>query len=145
MVPCENNVVLTRPSIAFSDRVAMIVPPLRLSLADERSDALDEGCRLLEVREVAGAGDRLEPRDGNRASVRVAVVGGSDESIVGTPQEHGRQRDPVQPLLELRIVEVRLPGVQRRGLAIAHDERELIVRKSAVVDGWPRRIAVLQA
>src|SRR4029077_10981101 len=103
----------------------MLTADLRLSLADESADALDERRRRLDVGEVAGSGDRLEARARDGRAERVAVVRRGAAPIVRAPQEQGRQLDPVQPLAELRVVEVRLPRVERRRLAIARDHCEL--------------------
>src|SRR5262245_55047193 len=80
----------------------------------EGPDALDQRGGLLEVREVAGASDRLEMRAGNRRAIRVAVAVRRDEPVVGAPEEQRGHVDPMQPPPELRVVEVWLPGVEGR-------------------------------
>src|SRR5437899_11680208 len=117
---------------------------LRAAVADEAPNALDDSLGLLEVGKVSGALDELETGSWNGRAIGGPVILGADESIVGTPEEQRGHGDAVQPLGQLRIVEVRLPRVQRGGLAIARDDDQLVVRILSVVDDEARMIEFLQ-
>src|SRR5713226_7751903 len=114
---------------------------LRLGLSEESADARGARRGLLDMGEVPGPIDRLEPRSRNGAAIGCAVVRRGDEPIVGAPQEQRGRGDPVQPLPDLGVVKVWLPGVQGRRLAIARDHGQLVVREFRVVDGGAGGIA----
>ena len=66
--------------------------------------------------------------------------------VLRAPQQQGRPVDAMQPALEARVVHVRLPAVEREGLAAAHDRRQLALRQRACnrsrpSPGRPRRAA----
>src|SRR5207245_5888262 len=110
----------------------------------EAPNGLDDSLGLLEVGKVSGALDELETGSWNGRAIGGPVILGADEPVVGTPEEQRGHGDAVQPLGQLRIVEVRLPRVQRGGLAIARDDGQLVVRLLRVVDDEAPWIAILQ-
>src|SRR5437660_8782447 len=81
---------------------------LRAAVADEAPNALDDSLGLLEVGKVSGALDELETGSWNGRAIGGPVILGADEPVVGTPEEQRGHGDAVQPLGQLRIVEVRL-------------------------------------
>src|SRR5260370_814981 len=91
-----------------------------------------------------GAGHRLEPGGRDGVAVRRPVVVGGDEAIVGAPQEQRGDGDPVQPPPELRVMEVRLPGVECRCLPIARDDRQPIVGQRGVIEPGARGVGALE-
>ena len=75
---------------------------------------------------MAGVGDRLGARLRHERGVALQVVR-RDQSVAGAADEQCGHRDPVQPVLELGIVHVRLPRDQRERLAVACHDRDLFV------------------
>ena len=92
-----------------------------------------EFSRLLEMGEMAGALDRLEPRALDQRAEAAAVFLGQD-AVGRAPQEQGRQTKPVQPVLELRIMHVRRPSKPGVRLPVARGGQRHIVRQILVVD-----------
>src|SRR5207302_8048056 len=91
---------------------------LHLPLQPELDDAARHGLRLLDMRKMARLRDRLERRTGYRGAIAPAVFRGR-ETVARAPQEENRHADAMQPVLQLRVVHVRIPGKQRGRFAIA--------------------------
>src|SRR4051812_6823354 len=83
----------------------------RQSIAPDKSeDFLGELLRLLHVRKMAGALDRLEAGARNGGAIG-AAVGLGEHAVVHAPKEQRRNADAVQTAPELRVMHVRRPGV----------------------------------
>src|SRR5437879_8582835 len=80
---------------------------LRAAVADEAPNALDDSLGLLEVGKVSGALDELETGSWKGRAIGGPVILGADEAVVGTPEEQRGHGDAMQPVGQLRIVEVR--------------------------------------
>src|ERR1700730_1516231 len=52
---------------------------------------------------------------------------GRDDTVTSPTQQQHRRLHPMQPMLELWIVHVRLPGDKREGLAIARGDEKLVI------------------
>ena len=100
----------------------------------ESQHLLGEGLRLFLMREMPGPLDHLEPRAGNQRTIS-AAVGFAEHAVVRAPQKQRRDADAVQPALQPRIVEVRIPGEARRRLAGARRGEHFRVRQRLVVAG----------
>jgi Asp-tRNA(Asn)/Glu-tRNA(Gln) amidotransferase A subunit family amidase len=94
--------------------------------SQERSHALDERLRLLDLRMMARLRDQLEARAGNRAGVRLAV-GRRDDSVRFAPEHQRARLDRAQPALQLRVVHVRMPAVAAKRFPVARTRDELRV------------------
>ena len=68
---------------------------------------------LLDLRQVSGLRDGLDPRLRDERGVAREIVG-RDDAVARAAHEQRRHVHPVQPMLELGIVHVRLPGQQRQ-------------------------------
>src|SRR5437016_11999048 len=97
---------------------------LGVAAVDERRQALNKGFGLFPMREMSGRGDDVEPGAGDFPPPTRAVVRGNN-TVLRSPQQQGRPVDAVQPALEVRVVHVRFPAVERERFAAAHDRRQL--------------------
>src|SRR3981189_1622275 len=114
------------------------------STSCEPANDFDKSLRLLEMRRMRGRSDGLEPRAWNEAGVggRIFV---RKQAVQSAPDQERRPVNPVQPMLELGIVHVRLPSDQRQGLPIAGDGEKLLVGKLGRVELPFLRLDIEQA
>src|SRR5260370_39939465 len=85
-------------------------------LAREREHPLHERAGLLDLRRVTGPGDRFDPRAGNRRAVRFEILL-AYEPVAQAADQQDRQFEPAEPVAQLGIMHVGLPGVERERLA----------------------------
>jgi hypothetical protein len=74
----------------------------------------------------AGVRDDLDLRARDEPAVGAAVIG-RDDAVLGAPQYQGWHRDPAQPVLQLRVVHVRAPGIEAQRIPIAREHHHLVV------------------
>jgi hypothetical protein len=86
-----------------------------------------------------GLGLRL--RDERRIALEIL---GGDDAVARAAQKQCGNVHPVQPMLELRIVHVRLPGQQRQRLAVTGEDMKLLLRHRRQVDRVLRGIVKAQ-
>ena len=93
-----------------------------------------ERLRLFMIGEMPGAVDEFETRARNHCAIG-AAIGFAEHTVLGAPQEQGRDMDAVQAVFQPRIVEVWVPGQSRRRLAGARSSQHLGIRQRLVVPG----------
>ena len=92
----------------------------------ERQHGGGEGLGLLLLRHVGGVGQGDDPGIGQQRGVTADVVGG-DQPVMRAAQEQRRAGDAMQPVRQLGIVQIRLPGEQREGFAVAQHDAQFLV------------------
>src|SRR5579872_3751353 len=89
----------------------------RVLFAEESSNTVNELLRLLQFWMVSGCRDRPERRARDALCILSPILRGHD-AIGFTPQHKCRHSDPSQPVSELWIVHMRLPGVYAQRIPV---------------------------
>ena len=87
---------------------------------------------------MAGFLDHLEARARDQPAVGEPVIGGH-HPVARAPQHQRRHPDPAEPVLELRVVHVGVPGIEAQRLPVARVDDQLLVAHRIVI-GRLRRV-----
>src|SRR5260221_2893355 len=90
----------------------------------EKDEVLDRGNEirgLLHMGQVPAFRNDHGLRPRNEFTVGLSIFRW-EQLVLGAPDQESRYVDPVQPLVQMRIVAVRLPGQLRPGDAVLHGD-----------------------
>src|SRR5436190_15385046 len=96
-------------------------------LRSKACEQVDEGVRLLDLRNMTAGRQYLQARSFDQAMVGFAVRFGKNLVPVA-PYDQRRHIDPMQPLAQLRIVKPRLPGEIRGPELVLDRDIALLLR-----------------
>src|SRR5215469_13032907 len=80
--------------------------------------------------------DDLKPSAADQIGISPAVCRGH-YSVAGAPQHQCRHRNTVQPVLELRVVHMRPPGVEAERIPVAGEEDHFVIAHRVVYSRLP--------
>ena len=97
----------------------------------------------LDMRDVAAVFDDMQPRARDQRGVR-GPMRWRDELVVVTPNEQRRHADAVQPLVQMRIVEPRMPAEFRGGELVFGVGHQRVVRDRLRERGLRELLVVIE-